>query len=95
MDYQEMLRDEMLKLAMLAGAFAIRNNKKYNTGFFTSGGKSMSWSEAEKWLECTARGLDPLECEIVKEKQESNKTPCWDTYFDSRTGIIYEEFNFK
>ena len=62
-----MNNNEMLKLAMLAGAFAIRNNKKYNTGFFTSGGKSMSWSEAEKWLECTARGLDPLECEIVRE----------------------------
>ena len=30
MDYDEMLRDETLKLAMLAGAFAIRNNKKYN-----------------------------------------------------------------
>lgn len=62
-----MNNDETLKFAMLAGAFAIRNNKKYNEGLFTSGGKSMSWSEAEKWLECTARGLDPLECEIVRE----------------------------
>ena len=67
MDYDEMLRDETLKLAMLAGAFAIRNNKKYNEGFFTSGGKCIPWSEAEKWLLCTAKGLDPLECEIVRE----------------------------
>lgn len=41
MSYDEMLRDETLKLAMLAGAFAIRNNKKYNEGFFTSGGKGI------------------------------------------------------
>jgi hypothetical protein len=67
MDYDEMLKDEVLKLAMLAGAFAIRNNKKYNDGFFTSDGKSMPWSEAEKWLVCTAKGLNPLECEIVRE----------------------------
>lgn len=48
MNYDEMLKDETLKLTMLAGAFAIRNNKKYNTGFFTSGGKSMPWREAEE-----------------------------------------------
>lgn len=73
MDYDEMLKDETLKLAMLAGAFAIRNNKKYNTGFFTSGGKGMPWSEAEKWLLCTARGLDPLECEIVREDNKESE----------------------
>lgn len=67
MNYDEMLSDETLKLAMLAGAFAIRNNKKCNEGFFTSGGKGMPWSEAEKWLLCTAKGLDPLECEIKHE----------------------------
>ena len=67
MNNKEMFRDETLKLAMLAGAFAIRNNKKYNEGFFTSGGKGMPWSEAEKWLLCTAKELNPLECEIVRE----------------------------
>lgn len=73
MNYDEMLRDETLKLAMLAGTFAIRNNKKYNTGLFTSGGKSMPWREAEKWLECTARDLDPLECEIVREDNKESE----------------------
>ena len=73
MNYDEMLKDETLKLAMLAGAFAIRNNKKYNEGFFTSGGKGMPWSEAEKWLECTARDLDPLECEIVREENKEHR----------------------
>lgn len=43
----------------------------------------------------TKRGLNPEEHEMAEKKEESNKTPCWDTYFDSRTGVIYEEFNFK
>lgn len=73
MDNKEMSKDETLKLAMLAGAFAIRNNKKCNEGFFTSGGKGIPWSEAEKWLLCTARDLDPLECEIVREGNKECK----------------------
>lgn len=43
----------------------------------------------------TKRGLNPEEYEMAEKKEESNKTPCWDTYFDSRTGVTYEEFNFK
>lgn len=43
----------------------------------------------------TKRGLNPEEHEMAEKKEESNKTPCWDTHFDSRTGVIYEEFNFK
>lgn len=33
--------------------------------------------------------------QIVEKKEESNKTPCWDTYFDARAGVTYEEFSFK
>lgn len=59
--------DEKLKLAMRAGAYAIRNSRKYKEGWFVSEGKEIPWLEAEKWLECVSRGLNPEECEVVHE----------------------------
>ena len=61
--------DDRLKLAMFAGAFAIRNNKKLQTGLFTSGtlNESITWYDAEKILECTARELNPDIHEIIKK----------------------------
>lgn len=58
---------EPLKLAMRAGAYAIRNNKKYQSGWFKSGDDEIQWLEAEKILLCTAEGLNPDECEIKHE----------------------------
>lgn len=58
---------EPLKLAMRAGAYAIRNNKKYQSGWFKSGDDEIQWLEAEKLLLCTAEGLNPDECEIKHE----------------------------
>jgi chromosome segregation ATPase len=58
---------DQLKLAMRAGAYAIRNNKKYQSGWFKSGDDEIQWLEAEKLLLCTAEGLNPDECEIRHE----------------------------
>ena len=58
---------EPLKIAMRAGAFAIRNSKKYQGGWFKSGNDEIQWLEAEKVLLCTAEGLNPDECEIKHE----------------------------
>ena len=58
---------EPLKIAMRAGAFAIRNSKKYQGGWFKSGNDEIQWLEAEKILLCTAEGLNPDECEIKHE----------------------------
>lgn len=58
--------NDKLRLAMRAGAFAIRNSKKYQ-GWFTSGDEEIPWLEAEKILLCTAEGLNPDECEIKHE----------------------------
>ena len=55
--------NEKLKLAMRAGAYAIRNNSSLQSGSFGT----MSWTEAEKILICTAEGLDPDEWEIKHE----------------------------
>jgi hypothetical protein len=52
---------------MRAGAYAIRNNKKYQSGWFKSGDDEIQWLEAEKLLLCTAEGLNPDECEIRHE----------------------------
>lgn len=59
--------DEKLKLAIRAGAFAIRNSKKYQGGWFVSGDEKIPWLEAEKILLCTAEGLNPDEYEIKHE----------------------------
>lgn len=59
--------NDKLKLAMRAGAFAIRNSKKYNSGRFRSGDEVMAWLEAEKILLCMAEGLNPDEYEIKHE----------------------------
>lgn len=59
--------DEKLKLAMRAGAYAIRNNKKYQSGWFKSGEEVISWSVVEKILLCTAEGINPDEYEIEHE----------------------------
>lgn len=55
--------NDKLKLAMRAGAFAIRNNSSLHNGCFDE----MPWTEAEKILICTAEGLDPDEWEIKHE----------------------------
>lgn len=55
--------NEKLKLAMRAGAYAIRNNSSLQNGCFIG----MPWIEAEKILICTAEGLDPDEWEIKHE----------------------------
>ena len=59
--------NDKLRLAMRAGAFAIRNSKKYQSGWFRSGDEKIPWLEAEKILLCTAEGLNPDECEIKHE----------------------------
>lgn len=59
--------NDKLKLAMRAGAYAIRNNEKYQSGWFKSGEEVMSWSVVEKILLCTAEGLDPDEYEVLHE----------------------------
>lgn len=59
--------NDKLRLAMRAGAYAIRNNKKYQSGWFKSGEEVISWSVVEKILLCTAEGINPDECEIKHE----------------------------
>ena len=59
--------NDKLRLAMRAGAFAIRNSKKYQGGWFTSDDEKIPWLEAEKILLFTAEGLNPDECEIKHE----------------------------
>ena len=59
--------NDKLRLAMRAGAFAIRNSKEYHVGWFMSGYEAIPWLEAEKTLLCTAEGLNPDECEIKHE----------------------------
>ena len=62
---------EPLKLAMRAGAYAIRNSKLCSVGEFVHGNihgsETISWLEAEKILLCTAEGINPDECEIKHE----------------------------
>ena len=59
---------DKLKLAMLAGAYAIRNNNKLKCGKYVynvfENPESISWKDAEKYLVCTANGLNPEECDI-------------------------------
>lgn len=59
---------DKLKLAMLAGAYAIRNNKKLECGEYVynvfENPESISWRDAEKYLVCTANGLDPEKHEV-------------------------------
>lgn len=59
--------DNKLKLAMRAGAFAIRNSKLCPVGDFVHGNEKIPWIEAEKILLCTAEGFDPDECELKHE----------------------------
>ena len=59
--------DDKLKLAMRAGAFAIRNSKLCPVGYFAHGNEEIPWIEAEKILLCTAEGLNPDECELKHE----------------------------
>lgn len=61
--------DETLKLAMLAGAFAIRNNKNYKTGAYCNlkANGVIDWVVAERWLICTALGLSPEDYDLIHE----------------------------
>lgn len=59
--------NDKLRLAMRAGAYAIKNSKLCSVGEFVHGNETISWLEAEKILLCTAEGLDPDECEIKHE----------------------------
>lgn len=62
---------DKLKLAMLAGAYAIRNNKKLECGEYVYNvfekPESISWRDAEKYLVCAVSELSPEECEIERE----------------------------
>lgn len=60
---------DQLKLAMLAGAYAIRNNQDLKAGCFAHRRlqQTISWSDAEKWLICAAQELDPYKHEIIHE----------------------------
>lgn len=62
--------NDKLRLAMRAGAFAIRNSKKYHGGWFKSDDEEIPWLEAEKILLCTAEGLDPDEWEIKHDDRD-------------------------
>ena len=57
-----------LKMAMLAGSFAIRTNKQNCDGIFYSmkEGKVMDFTKAVKILECTARNLNPDEYKVTE-----------------------------
>ena len=59
---------EDLKMAMLAGAFAIRMNKQNCDGIFYSytDKKPIDFTEAVKILECTARNLNPDEYKFAE-----------------------------
>lgn len=63
--------NDKLRLAMRAGAYLIRNklNCSSRDGLFADlkTNQTISWSEAEKILLCTAEGLNPDECEIRHE----------------------------
>lgn len=60
-----------LKLAMLAGSFAIRMNKQNCDGIFYSYTEKtpIDFKEAVKILECTARNLNPDEYEFKEYAQ--------------------------
>ena len=62
-----------LKLAMLAGSYAIRMNKQNCDGILYSytDKKPIDFKEAVKLLECTARNLNPAEYEF-KEYEKIN-----------------------
>lgn len=62
-----------LKLAMLAGSFAIKMNKQNCAGIFYSytDKQPIDFKEAVKILECTARNLNPDEYEF-KEYEKMN-----------------------
>ena len=57
-----------LKMAMLAGAYAIRMDKQHCDGIFYSYGdnKAVDFKEAIKILECTARNLNPDEYKVTE-----------------------------
>lgn len=60
--------NDKLRLAMLAGAFAIRNSMKDKSGVYGNAERGIiDWKEAEKILLCTAEGINPDECEIKHE----------------------------
>lgn len=63
--------NDKLRLAMRAGAYLIRNklNCSSRDGLFADPktNQTISWSEAEKILLCTAEGINPDECEIKHE----------------------------
>lgn len=64
---------DKLKLAMLAGAYAIRNNKNLEFGEYVynifENPESISWKDAEKYLVCAVNGLNPEECEIKHDEK--------------------------
>lgn len=58
--------DDKLRKAMMAGYYAIINNKKLEGSLYRNfeNGDEISFLEAAKYLVCTAKGLNPEECEI-------------------------------
>ena len=64
---------DKLKLAMLAGAYAIRNNKKLEYGEYVYNvfekPERISWKDAEKYLVCAVNELNPEECEIEHDEK--------------------------
>ena len=58
--------DDKLRVAMLAGYYAIINNKKLEESLYHNyeNGDEISFHEAAKILICAAKGLDPEQCEL-------------------------------
>lgn len=61
--------DDTLKLAMLAGAFAIRSLKNYKSGAYCNikANGVIDWVVAERWLICTALRLSPEDYDVIHE----------------------------
>ena len=58
--------DDKLRKAMMAGYYAIINNKKLEGSLYHNfeNGDEISFREAAKYLVCTANGLDPEKHEV-------------------------------
>ena len=58
--------EDKLRVAMMAGYYAIINNRKLEGSWYHNfeNGDEISFHEAAKYLICTAKGLDPENHEI-------------------------------
>ena len=58
--------NDKLRVAMTAGYYAIINNKRLEGSYYHNfeTGDEMSFHEAAKILICTAKELDPKQCEL-------------------------------